>query len=135
MWLLLKGLALRFLVGRTVGGLLGTLLLVLVPLGGILKVVGLPILMVLGVLGAPLFLLLGLIGLPILFVLAFGGILLAFVGVLLAVGIFAIKIILPIVLIVWFVRWIFRSVKKGPASDVAPPPPPTPEEPLGPVGG
>ena len=135
MWLLLKGLALRFLVGRTVGGLLGTLLLVLVPLGGVLKVVGLPVLMVLGVLGAPLFLLLGLIGLPLLFVLAFGGLLLAFVGVLLAVGIFAIKIILPIVLIVWFVRWIFRRSKKGPVSDAPLPPTPTPDEPLGPVGG
>ena len=135
MWLLLKGLALRFVVGRTVGGLLATLLLVLVPLGGVLKVVGLPILAVLGVLGAPLFLLLGLIGLPILFVLAFGGLLLMFVGMLLAVGVFAIKIILPIVLIVWFVRWIFGRTKKGPVSDVPPPPPPTPEEPLGPVGG
>ena len=134
MWLLLKGLALRFVVGRTVGGLLATLLFVLVPLGGVLKVVGLPILMVLGVLGAPLFLLLGLIGLPILFVLAFGGLLLAFVGVLLTVGIFAIKIILPIVLIVWFGRWIFGKTKKGSVSD-APPPPIPPEEPLGPVGG
>jgi hypothetical protein len=134
MWLLVKGLALRFIVGRTVGGLLGMLLLVLVPLAGVLKVVGLPILVVLGVLGAPLFLLLGLIGLPILFVLAFGGLLLMFVGVLLTVGLFAIKILLPIVLIVWFVRWIFGRTKKGPASDV-PSPPPTPEEPLGPVGG
>lgn len=135
MWLLLKGLALRFVVGRTVGGLLATLLLVLVPLGGVLKVVGLPILMVLGVLGAPLFLVLGLVGLPILFVLAFGGLLLAFVGVLLAIGIFAIKIILPIVLIVWFVRWIVGRTRKGPISDAPLPPTATPEEPLGPVGG
>jgi hypothetical protein len=133
MWLLIKGLALRLVVGRTVGGMLATLLLVLVPLGGVLKVVGLPILMVLGVLGAPVFLLLGLIGLPVLFVLAFGGILLLFVGMLLTVGLFAIKILLPIVLIVWFVRWIFRRTK-GPVSD-APPPPASPEEPLGPVGG
>jgi hypothetical protein len=135
MWLLLKGLALRFVVGRTVGGLLATLLVVLVPLAGVLKVVGLPILMVLGVLGAPLFLLLGLVGLPILFVLAFGGLLLMFVGVLLAVGLFAIKIILPIVLIVWFVRWMFGRGEKGPVSDVPPPTTPTPEEPLGPMGG
>jgi hypothetical protein len=133
MWLLLKGLALRFVVGRTVGGLLATLLLVLVPLAGVLKVVGLPILMVLGVLGAPLFLLLGLIGLPILFVVAFGGLLLTFLGVVLTVGLLAIKILLPIVLIVWFVRWIFGR-KKGQISDVPPPPVP-PEEPLGPVGG
>lgn len=129
MWLLLKGLVLRFLVGRTVGGMLATLLLVLVPLGGLLKVVGLPILAILGVIGAPLLLLLGLIGLPILFVLAFGAMLLVFVGVVLTVGLFAIKILLPIVLIIWFVRWIFGR-NKGPVAG-----PPPPEEPLGPVGG
>lgn len=131
MWLLLKGLALRFVVGRTVGGMLATLLLVLVPLGGVLKVVGLPLLMVLGIIGAPVFLLLGVIGLPILFVLGFGAMLLLLMGVLLTVGLFAIKILLPIVLIVWFVRWIFGRTK-GPNVVEGPPPP---EEPLGPVGG
>ena len=138
MWLLLKGLALRFVVGRTVGGMFALLLFLLVPLAGVLKVVGLPLLMVLGVLGAPVFLLLGVIGLPILFVLAFGGILLLLVGVLLTVGLLAIKILLPIVLLVWFVRWIFGRAK-GPSDDatggspVEGPPPP--DEPIGPVGG
>ena len=131
MWLLLKGLALRFVIGRTVGGMLATLLLVLVPLGGLLKVVGLPLLMVVGVLGAPVFLLLGIVGLPILFVLGFGAVLLLLLGVVLTVGVFAIKILLPIVLIVWFVRWIFGR-RKGPDIVEGPPPP---EEPLGPVGG
>jgi hypothetical protein len=138
MWLLLKGLALRFVVGRTVGGMFAALLVLLVPLAGILKVIGLPLLLVLGVLGAPVFLLLGIIGLPILFVLAFGGILLMLVGVLLTVGLFAIKILLPIVLIVWFVRWIFGRTKGSSdttegASPVEGPPPP--DEPIGPVGG
>ena len=131
MWLLLKGLALRFVIGRTVGGMLATLLLVLVPLGGVLKVVGLPLLAVLGMLGAPVFLLLGLVGLPILFVLGFGAILLLLLGVVLTIGLIAIKILLPIVLIVWFVRWIFGKTK-GCDSVKGPPPP---EEPLGPVGG
>ena len=134
MWLLLKGLALRFVVGRTVGGMFAALLFLLVPLAGVLKVVGLPLLMVLGVLGAPLFLLLGIVGLPILFVLAFGGMLLLLVGLVLTVGLFAIKILLPIVLIVWFVRWIFGRADRS-AGPSAPPPAATPEEPLGPVGG
>ena len=129
MWLLLKGLALRFVVGRTVGGMFTALLFLLLPMAGVLKVVGLPLLMVLGVLGAPVFLLLGIIGLPILFVLGFGGILLLLIGGLLTVGLFAIKILLPIILVVWFVRWIF-----GRSKGVADGPPP-PEEPLGPVGG
>ena len=129
MWLLLKGFALRFLIGRTVGGMLATLLLVLLPVAGVLKFVGLPLLMVLGVLSAPVFALLGVIGLPILFVLAFGALLLLLVGVLLTVGVFAIKIVLPIVLIVWFVRWIFGKTKGAVEG------PPPPGEPLGPVGG
>ena len=138
MWLLLKGLALRLVVGRTVGGMFAALLFLLVPLAGVLKVVGLPLLMVLGVLGAPVFLLLGIVGLPILFVLAFGGILLLLVGVLLTVGLFAIKILLPIVLIVWFVRWIFgRGTGSADAADGSSPVkgPPPPDEPIGPVGG
>ena len=49
MWMLLKGLALRFAVGRTLGGLVATLLLFLVPVAGVLKIVGLPLLIVLGV--------------------------------------------------------------------------------------
>ena len=48
MWLLLKGLALRFIVGRTVGGAFSLLLLLLVPLGGVLKFIGLPLLLILG---------------------------------------------------------------------------------------
>jgi len=48
MWLLLKGLALRFAIGRTVGGMLTTLFVVLLPIAGILKFVGLPLLIVLG---------------------------------------------------------------------------------------
>jgi hypothetical protein len=104
MWLLLKGIALRFAIGRTVGGLLATLLLVLLPLAGALQLVGLPVLIVLGVLGAPLFLLLAAIGLPMLFILGMGGVLLAVLGVLLTLGLLAIKIVVPIVLVVWLVR-------------------------------
>ena len=87
------------------------------PLAGVLKVIGLPILIVLGVLGAPIFLLLAAIGLPVLVVVGFGGLLLLLVGGLLALGILAIKIALPIILIVWLVKWNFGR-KKG---DVTPP--------------
>ena len=119
MWMLLKGLAVRFTVGRTVGGMLATLFAVLLPIGGILKFVGLPLLLVLGVLGAPLFLLLAVIGLPLLFVVGIGGALLLFIGVLLTLGVMALKIVLPIVLLVWFVRWVFRKDRpaSGPISE------------------
>lgn len=107
MWLLLKGLALRFAIGRTVGGMLAALFVLLLPIAGVLNFVGLPLLFVLGVLGVPVLLVLALIGLPILFVLGFGGILLLLLGILLTVGMLAIKVLLPIVLVVWFVRRMF----------------------------
>ena len=129
MWLLLKGLALRFVVGRTVGGMFAALLFVLLPLAGILKVIGLPLLAVLGVVAAPLFLLLGVIGLPILFVAAFGGMLLLLLGALLTIGLVAIKVVVSIVLVVWFARWMLG----GPKLQRDTPLPP--DEPLGPVGG
>ena len=129
MWLLLKGLALRFAVGRSVGGLMGVLLLVLLPAAGALKLIGLPLLLVLGTLGAPVFALLGMIGLPLLFVLGFSAILLLLIGLVVTAGIVAIKIVLPIVLLVWFVRWM--SGRTGCAADESP----MPDEPLGPIGG
>ncbi|MFL5605305.1 MAG: hypothetical protein ACJ8AD_02545 [Gemmatimonadaceae bacterium] len=124
MWLLLKGLALRFAIGRTVGGMLSTLFVVLLPIAGILKFVGLPLLLVLGVLGAPVFLLLAALGLPILFVLGIGGVLLLSLGVLLTLGLIAIKILLPIVLIVWAVRWLMRRGKSGPVGPISTAEPP-----------
>lgn len=118
MWMLLKGLALRFAVGRTIGGLFATLLLVLVPIAGVLKVIGLPLLIVLGVIGAPLFLLLAAIGLPMLLVVGIGGVLLALLSGLLALGVLAIKIVLPIVLVVWVVRWILGKNRRSGSQDV-----------------
>ena len=108
MWLMLKALALSLVAGRTVGGAFALLAIVLVPIAGILKFIGLPLLLVLGVLGAPVFLVLGAIGLPMLFVVAIGGAILLKIGVFLAIGVVAIKIVLPIVLIIWFVRWLRR---------------------------
>jgi hypothetical protein len=121
MWLLLKGLALRFAVGRTIGGLFAALLLFLVPVAGVLKIVGLPLLIVLGVVGAPVFLLLAAIGLPVLLVLGIGGMLLFCIGIVLALSVMAIKIILPIVLVVWVLRWIFGKRRRPPASEAPAP--------------
>jgi len=106
MWTVLKALALRLAIGRTLGGMLGTLFLLAVPLAGVLKVIGLPILIVLGIVGAPVFLLLAAIGLPALIVVGFGVVMMLLVGALLTLGLLALKIVLPIVLIVWLVKWL-----------------------------
>src|SRR3982751_2472794 len=114
MWTVLKAGALRFAIGRTLGGMLATLFLLLSPVPGVLKFVGLPILIVLGVIGAPLFLLLAAIGLPVLLVVGVGAMLLLLVGAVLAIGLIAIKIALPIILIVWLVKW-WRKPRTGTA--------------------
>ena len=111
MSLLLKALALKLIAGRTVGGVFGLMTLLLVPIAGILNFIGIPLLIILALLGAPLFLILGAIGLPVMFVVGIGGALLLMLGVVLALGAIAIKIVLPIILVVWFVRWLRRDVK------------------------
>ena len=108
MSLLLKALALRLIAGRTVGGVFGLLMLLLAPVAGVLKFIGVPLLLCLALLGAPIFLVLGAVGLPALFVVGIGGALLLVLGLLLALGVVAIKIALPIILIVWFIRWLRR---------------------------
>lgn len=122
MSMLLKALALKLIAGRTVGGVFGLLTLLLVPLAAVLKFIGLPLLFVLGLLGAPVFLLLGAIGLPMMLVLGIGGALIVALGLFLTLGILAIKIVLPIVLIVWFVRWLRRPRPSAPtvAPDTGP---------------
>lgn len=114
MSLLLKALALRLVTGRTVGGMFGLLTVLLVPVAAILKFIGLPLLAVLGLIGAPLFLVLGAIGLPALFVIGIGAALIVLLGVLLMLGVVAVKIVLPIVLVVWFVRWLRRPHPPAP---------------------
>jgi hypothetical protein len=123
MSLLLKAFALKFLAGRTIGGVFALLLTLLVPIVGVLKFIGLPLLLILGIAGAPVFLLLGAIGLPMLLVVGIGGMLLLTVGALLAVGLIALKIALPILLVVWLVRWIWRRrpSRPGPTTPSAEP--------------
>jgi hypothetical protein len=111
---LLKALALQLIAGRTVGGVFTLLLAVLAPLAAVLKFIGLPILLVLGVVGAPVFLLLGALGLPAILIVGIGGSIMVVVGLLLAVGFTVLKIALPIILLVWFVRWIMRRHSSEP---------------------
>jgi len=118
MWMLLKAFALRLVVGRTIGGLLGTMLLVLAPVAGVLKLVGLPVLIVLGVIGAPVLLLLAAIGLPMLLVVGIAGALLFLLGLLLSLGVMVIKIVVPIELVVWFVRWMMGRRGRAEGRDV-----------------
>ena len=114
---LLKLLLLRWFATKSLGGVVALLAVVALPLAGVLKVVGLPILAVLGVVALPIALVLAVIGLPLLLVAGAVGMIVAVLGAVLSLGLLAIKIVVPIVLIVWFVRWIFRRDKEPKPAD------------------
>jgi hypothetical protein len=108
MSVLLKALALKLLTGRTIGGAFTLLLFLLSPIAAVLKFIGLPVLLVVGAVGAPVFLLLTAVGLPGLLVVGVGVVMMLAIGLMLTLGLLALKIALPIILVVWFVRWLRR---------------------------
>lgn len=121
MWPLLKTLLVQGILAKTALRSFAWLAWLL-PVGFLLKWVGLPILMVLGVLALPVLLLLAVIGLPVIVVFFFGSILLTITGAVLAFGIAAAKVLIPMALVFLVVRWIWRS--RGVSPDAAPYAPP-----------
>lgn len=110
MWSLITSLltkwALLKLLLKTLGSL-GWLL----PVAFILKLVGMPVLVVLAILALPVFIVLAIVGLPIMFVIVAGIMLLVGFFFLLSIGILALKIVIPILLVYWLIRWWFRNGK------------------------
>src|SRR4029079_18002965 len=102
MWTLIKGLLLKWAMLKWLLKSLGSLG-ILVPIAFVLKMVGLPVLMVLAVLALPILIMLALFGMPFILVFMLGGALLAILSAVLSFGLMALKIVLPIVLVVWLV--------------------------------
>ena len=127
-WLVLRLAAVRWLFKL---GWLG----MLVPVAFILKAIGLPVLMVLGIVALPILLLLLFFGLPLFMVFIGGGLLMGLLGVVLSIGLVALKIGLFVVLPVWLMfklaRMIGRACRRKPdggtgeGPSTAPPPPHT----------
>ena len=113
MWTLVKAWLLKLILQRSLGAVLAALLVILLPIAGILKVVGIPLLLVLLIVGAPLLLLLAVIGLPILLVLGAGMAIIGVISAVLAMGFALLKVALPILLVVWLVRWILSGRNGG----------------------
>ena len=128
MWTLVKAWLLKLVLQRSLGAVLAALLVILLPIAAVLKVVGIPILLVLLIVGAPLLLLLAIIGLPLLLVLGAGMAIIGVISAVLAAGFALLKIALPILLVVWLLRWFFagRNGRNGKAQSVEPPPSPDP---------
>lgn len=116
MWTLLKSLLSKLALVQALLRILGSLGWLL-PLAFILKAVGVPLLILLAVLALPLFIVLAVIGLPLLLVVVVGGALLAFTLWVVSMGLMALKIALPIVLVVWALRWFTRDRGTPPVAD------------------
>jgi len=128
MWSALRWLVLRIAAVRWLFKLGG--LAFLLPLAALLlKTIGLPILIVLGVLAIPVLAILFLFGLPIFLVLIVGSMLMGLVGMVLSIGLAAVKIGLFVVLPLWLMwtlagkiwKWGKKNGGDSSASDTTPP--------------
>lgn len=112
MWAFLQAILVKWALIKSLLKILGSLGWLL-PLAFILKAVGLPILILLAVLAIPLFIVLAIIGLPLILVVVVGGALLTFTMWIVSIGLLALKIALPIILIVWAIRWFTKRRDDG----------------------
>jgi len=139
MWSAIRWLILRLVAARWLFKLSG--LALLVPLAMLLKTIGLPLLGVLSILAFPILVLLFLFGLPIFLVLVVGGLFIGMLGVVLTVGIAAIKIGVFIVLPAWLVWKLFSKLfRRGGGANDGPNKTdtstgPTPSAPADPIDG
>lgn len=106
MWVLLKSLLTKWAILKLVLKGLGSLGWLL-PLAFILKAFGLPFLLMLAVLALPLLLVLAVIGLPFLLVALVGGFLITVTMWIVGIGVAALKLAIPLLLIYWLLKWLF----------------------------
>ena len=128
MWTVVKAWLLKLILQRSLGALLAALLAILLPIAAVLKVVGIPLLFVMLIVGAPLLLLLAVIGLPLVLVVGGGMAILGVISAVLALGFALLKIALPILFVVWLLRWFFsgRNGRNGKEQGAEPCPSPDP---------
>ncbi len=111
MWNLITSLLAKWALFKLLLKTLGSLGWLL-PVAFLLKLVGIPVLVVLAILALPVFIVLAIVGLPIMFVIVAGIMLLVGFFAMLSIGILALKIVIPILLVYWLIRWWFRNGKK-----------------------
>ena len=118
MWALLKSLLAQWAILKLLLKSVGSLTWLL-PLAFLLKAVGLPLLLLLAMLAIPLVIVLVIIGLPIILVVVVGGALMTFTLWVVSMGLLALKVAIPVLLVFWLVRWLMRS--NGGATDTSKP--------------
>jgi hypothetical protein len=112
MWSLITSLLAKWALFKLLLKTLGSLGWLL-PVAFILKLVGMPVLIVLAILALPVFIILAIVGLPIMFVLIAGALLLVGFFFILSMGLLFLKIAIPIILIYWLIKWLFRNGRKN----------------------
>lgn len=123
MWAILKTLLIQGFLAKTALKSFAWLAWLL-PLGFLLKWVGLPIALVLGTLSAPVLIMLAVIGLPIIVVVVFAGMMIAIVGFVLSLGFAVLKFLLPIIIVYYVAKWLWRAMRPAtPAPVVSDAPP------------
>ena len=138
MWAFISQIVLRLAALRWLFKLGG--LGLLLPIAFLLKTIGIPLLMILAVVAMPVLILLFLFGLPVFMVLAAGAAIMGLIGVVLTIGVAALKIGIFVVLPVWLIwkissggfRWAFKrgGDHTPPADNPEPPAPPAGSEPF-----
>ncbi len=113
MWVLLKSLLAKWAIVKLVLKAFGSLGWLL-PIAFILKALGLPFLLLLAVVALPVILVLAVLGLPLLLIVLLGGFLVTVTMWIVSMGVVALKLAIPIILLYWIVRWL---VSRRPASD------------------
>ncbi len=112
MWTVLKTFLLGWVMRSSLGRVLLLLLGVLLPAAGVLKLIGIPVLIVLMVLGAPVLLLLAAVGLPLLLVFGIGAVIVMALFAVVSVSLAVLKLLLPVVLVFWVMRGLYRLIFK-----------------------
>ena len=112
MWSLITSLLAKWALFKLLLKTLGSMAW-LIPVAFILKLIGLPVLIVLAILAAPIFIILAIIGLPIMLVIIAGIVLLVGFFFLLSMGLLLLKIAIPVILIYWLFKWLFRNGRKN----------------------
>ena len=112
MWSLITSLLAKWALFKLLLKTLGSMAW-LIPVAFILKLIGLPVLIVLAILAAPVFIILAIVGLPIMFVIVAGILLIVGFFFLLSMGLLVLKIAIPVILIYWLFKWLFRNGRKN----------------------
>jgi hypothetical protein len=112
MWSLITSLLAKWALFKLLLKTLGSMAW-LIPVAFILKLIGLPVLIVLAILAAPIFIILAIIGFPIMLVIIAGIVLLVGFFFLLSMGLLLLKIAIPVILIYWLFKWLFRNGRKN----------------------